>query len=62
MFGEKTNKKNKRFSAKDFETELELCKIFRRPPRTFPTDPPFYPWLPPAPIIPCVNFSLNFTG
>ncbi len=39
------------------ETERELSIIFRRPPRTYFYDPPFYPWLPPEPR---VNFNLNF--
>ncbi len=56
MFGTKTIK-NRRFTAREFETELELAKIFKRPPRTFIGDPPFYPWLVPEPL---VNFELNF--
>lgn len=60
MFGEPTRKKNRRFTHKEYELELEMCKVFRRPPRQFVDDPPFYPWLPPAPIVPCVNFLLNF--
>ncbi len=39
------------------ETERELSRIFRRPPRTYKEDLPFYPWLPPEPR---VNFNLNF--
>lgn len=60
MFGEPTNKKNRRFTHKEYEQELEISKIFHRPPRQYVYDPPFYPWLPPAPIVPFVNFSLNF--
>lgn len=56
MFGTKTIK-NRRFTPREFETELELSKIFKRPPRTFIGDPPFYPWLVPEPL---VNFELNF--
>ena len=41
------------------ETEEELAKIFKRPVRTYKHDTPFYPWLPPTPI---VNFHLNFKG
>lgn len=59
MFGQ-SNKKNRRFTVKEFELELELCKAFKRPPRTYVNDPPFYPWLPPAPLVPSVNFELNF--
>ncbi len=60
MFGEPTNKKNRRFTKEEFELELTMAKVFKRPPRAFVNDPPFYPWLPPAPIVPFVNFSLNF--
>nr|UYL88392.1 ORF3 [Torque teno midi virus] len=41
------------------ETEEQLARIFKRPVRTFKEDTPFYPWLPPAPI---VHFNLNFKG
>ncbi len=34
------------------ETEKQLAAAFCRPPRTYKQDPPFYPWLPPAPKIP----------
>lgn len=40
------------------ETELEICKWLHRPPRTYFKDPPFYPWLPPEPV---VNFELKYT-
>ncbi len=40
------------------DTEEELARAFRRPPRKFKEDSPFYPWLPPAPIH--VNFNLNY--
>lgn len=40
------------------ETEHELAYAFKRPPRLFKEDSPFYPWLPrPVPI---VNFHLNY--
>ncbi len=39
------------------ETEWELSLAFKRPPRKFKHDPPFYPWLPPEPR---VNFQLNY--
>ncbi len=40
------------------ETEKELAIAFRRPPRTYKEDTPFYPWLPsPTPL---VNFHLNY--
>lgn len=52
--------KNRRLNPKELETEYELCSIFHRPPRTYLHDKPFYPWLPPEPIVPSVNFDLNF--
>ncbi len=39
------------------ETELQLAIAFKRPPRYFKEDTPFYPWLPPEPR---VNFNLNY--
>jgi len=41
------------------ETEKQLAEAFKRPIRKFKEDPPFYPWLPPAPL---VQFNLNFKG
>ena len=49
--------KNRRFTHKEFETELELSKWMKRPPRYFINDEPFYPWLVPEPL---VNFDLGF--
>jgi len=39
------------------DTEEEIARAFRRPPRKFKEDPPFYPWLP---LTPKVCFNLNF--
>lgn len=50
-------KKNRRFTPEEFADELEIAKLFKRPPRTYFYDPPFYPWLPPEPV---VNFELNY--
>ena len=41
------------------DTEHELADAFKRPPRYFKEDPPFYPWLP---CVPKVQFKLNFKG
>jgi len=41
------------------ETEDQLADAFKRPPRYFKEDPPFYPWLP---CVPKVQFKLNFKG
>nr|UHS18290.1 MAG: hypothetical protein [Gammatorquevirus sp.] len=43
----------------EWETEKQLSIIFHRPMRHFQEDPPFYPWLPPAPR---VCFNLNYRG
>lgn len=50
-------KKNRRFTAKKYELELMVAKAFKRPPRTFVNDTPFYPYVVPEPI---VNFALNY--
>lgn len=41
----------------EWDTEVECAKAFCRPPRTYKTDTPFYPWVVPAPK---VIFNLNF--
>lgn len=62
MFNDDNVKKpNKRIQPGfDWETELQLAKIFCRPMRTYSNDKPYYPWLPPAPLVPSVNFDLNY--
>lgn len=49
--------KNRRLTPKELETEFELCRWMKRPPRYYTQDPPFYPWVVPEPI---VNFDLKF--
>lgn len=49
--------KNRRFLPHEMQTEIDLARWMKRPVRTFTSDPPFYPWLPPEPL---VNFDLNF--
>lgn len=44
-------------TSTELETEKILASIFHRPMRTYLKDPPFYPWLPPEPV---VNFELNY--
>lgn len=51
------NKKNRRFLPHEWQTEWELAKFFKRPMRTYFYDDPFYPWLPPEPV---VNFDLGY--
>lgn len=43
----------------DFEqqTKYELACAFYRPIKTYKKDHPYYPWLPPTPLI---NFNLNY--
>lgn len=49
--------KNRRFTPEEFQTELDLAKWMKRPPRSMIYDPPFYPWCVPEPR---VNFELNY--
>lgn len=60
MFGDEPPKKNRRFTVKEYEQELEISRIFHRPPRQYFYDLPFYPYIPPTPKVPKVNFDLNF--
>lgn len=48
-------------NPRELETEYQLASWMKRPPRTHIHDPPFYPWLPPEPKVPYVNFRLNYT-
>lgn len=41
--------------------DLDVARAFHRPPLTYVYDKPYYPWLPPTPKVPAVNFNLNFT-
>lgn len=56
MFGRSTVK-NRRFTSKEFEQELQEAKIWHRRPRTYIFDKPDYDT---NIIEPIVNFSLNF--
>lgn len=49
--------KNRRFAPHERELETEVSKIFRRPPRTYFYDPPYYPYCVPEPY---VNFDLKY--
>jgi len=60
LFGDPPKRKNRRLTVNELETEIDIAKWLKRPVRSFFDDPPFYPWLPPAPKIPSVNFDLNF--
>lgn len=51
-------KKNRRLTPSEMETELQICKIFKRNPRTYFNDLPFYPYVPQVPKY-SVNFDLN---
>ncbi len=61
MFGEPPQK-NRRLTPHEMQTEYEICSWLKRPPRYFTQDKPFYPWLPPEPLVnqPLVNFDLGF--
>lgn len=50
-------KKNRRRNAKEWEEELLMSRIWKRPPVPMIYDPPFYPWVPPTPL---VNFDLGY--
>lgn len=60
MFNDEPKPKNRRFTVNELETEIEIARWLKRPVRTFVNDPPFYPWLPPTPVIPYVNFDLGY--
>lgn len=56
MFGQ-PYRKNRRFTAKEFEQELIDARIWKRRPRRFIFDKPDYN----LPVIePLVNFNVNF--
>lgn len=50
---------NRRMTPQEFEDELFWSKLFRRPPRHFIKDKPFYPYVPTNECCK-VNFDLNF--
>lgn len=60
MFPQENKPKNRRFQPHELETEKWLATLFKRPLRSFIHDHPYYPYLPPAPIVPFVNFDLNY--
>lgn len=60
MFNDEPVKKNRRLTPNEFADELEIAKIFKRPPRNYLYDQPFYPYLPITPKVPRVNFDLNY--
>lgn len=57
MFPNDKPVKNRRLTPAEMQTELEICKWLKRPPRTYFNDTPFYPWVVPEPL---VNFDLNY--
>lgn len=57
MFYTEKKIKNRKFKPNELQTEIELARIFKRPVRTYYYDHPFYPWLPPTPL---VNFDLKY--
>lgn len=55
-----TKNKKTKITGYNAICEQELSAIFDRPPRTYLEDIPYYPWLPPAPKAPKVNFDLGY--
>lgn len=55
----KTKRKNRRLTPYEAETDLQLAKWLHRPVRQYFDDPPFYPWLPPAPKV-CFDLVKGF--
>lgn len=60
MFGDPVPNKNRRLTPAELETDIQIASWLKRPVRHFFNDTPFYPWLPPAPLVPSVNFDLNY--
>lgn len=52
--------KNRRLTLQEQETDIWLASIFKRPRTYYTKDIPYYPWLPPTPKIPKVNFDINY--
>lgn len=42
------------------QEERQEATIWKRPRRKYILDRPYYPWFPPTPIIPKVNFDLAY--
>lgn len=59
MFGDPA--KNRRMTPRERQEELEESKIWGHYPRDYIFDFPFYKNMPITPIIPKLNFDLNFT-
>jgi len=51
--------KNRLMTPKEMEDELFFAKLFKRHPRRYILDRPFYPYVPQMPKH-MVNFDLNF--
>ena len=58
MFGE-TATPNRRLTPSEMEDELFWCRVFKRHPRSFIKDKPFYPYVPTDEKCK-VNFDLNY--
>lgn len=57
---EPVQKKNRRMTPWEKQEEKEISKIFMRPERDFIFDFPYYPFFPPTPVIPKINFDLGY--
>lgn len=51
--------KNRRMTPEEYDFELWLAKMFKRPPNVYIKDKPFYPYVPNKNDC-TVNFDLNF--
>lgn len=58
MFG--TTQKNRRLTAKEKEEEIKDSIIWDHYPREYLLDIPFYKNMPITPVIPSINFDLNY--
>lgn len=60
MFGDPETP-NRRMTPQEYADELIISKIFKRPPRTYIKDKPFYPYVLTKPDCKyTVNFDLNY--
>lgn len=63
LFPEREIKKNRRFTASEWELEKLVAAAFKRPQRHWFRDRPTYPYCVPEPCVnqlPYVNFKLNY--
>lgn len=59
MFGD-TKQQNRRLTPKERQEELQEAKIWDHYPRDYILDMPFYKNMPITPLVPRLNFDLNY--